>query len=155
MTSTTAPSARRQRTAAGATRCEACTDGLGQPRPLEPGSFRERVHSTPGVAFAWRVGVFAAGLLFVALGIALTVLPGPLTIPPILVGLWIWSTEFTWARRIFAAFRRKARDAWQHARQHPVSSAAITIGGLAAAGAAIWAVGHFQLVDQAKAALGI
>ena len=74
------------------------------------------------------VGMFGAAgylalhgalLLFVALGIALTVLPGPLTIPPVLLGLWVWSTEFEWARRFFAAFSRKARDAWQHARQHP------------------------------------
>jgi hypothetical protein len=138
----------------GSTRCPDCTDGLGQPRPIEPGSFRERVHRNRSVALAWRIGVFTAGLLFVLLGIALTVLPGPLTIPPILLGLWVWSTEFEWARRIFATFARKGRDAWRHARQHPVSSAAVTLGGLAAAGAVFWAVGHFQLVDMAKTALG-
>ena len=157
MTTSTAP--RSQETprsaAAGATRCEGCTDGLGQPRPIKPGSWREKVHSSPGLALAWRVAVFVAGLLFVALGIALTVLPGPLTIPPVLVGLWIWSTEFNWARRLFASFRQKAINAWRHAKQHPVSSAAVTIGGLAAVGAAVWAVGHFQLVDQARSALGI
>jgi hypothetical protein len=139
----------------GSTRCPDCTDGLGQPRPIEPGSFRERVHRNPTVALVWRIGVFVAGLLFVLLGIALTVLPGPLTIPPILVGLWVWSTEFEWARRIFATFARKGRDAWRHARQHPVSSAAVTVGGLAAAGAVFWAVNHFSLVDQAKLALGV
>src|ERR687896_85103 len=90
----------------GATRCPDCTDGLGQPRPVE-------------------------------------------------LGLWVWSTEFQWAARFFAVFKRKAQDAWRHAKQHPVSSAAITLGGLAAAGAAFWAVGHFQLVDQAKLALGL
>ena len=141
--------------AVGATRCPDCTDGLGQPRPVEPGSFRARVHSRPGRALAWRIGVFAAGLLFVLLGLALTVLPGPLTIPPVLLGLWVWSTEFEWARRVFVTFRRKARDAWAHARQHPVSSAAVTLGGLAAAGLAFWAVGHFDLVDRGMAALGM
>jgi hypothetical protein len=139
----------------GATRCPDCTDGLGQPRPVEPGSFRERVHSKPGRALAWRVGVFVAGLLFVLLGLALTVLPGPLTIPPVLLGLWVWSTEFEWARRVFVTFRRKARDAWQHARQHPVSSAAVTVGGLAAAVLVFWAVGHFDLVDRGMSALGV
>ena len=138
----------------GATRCPDCTDGLGQPRPVEPGSFRARVHSSASVALAWRVGVFVAGLLFVLLGIALTVLPGPLTIPPILAGLWVWSTEFEWARQVFATFARKGRDAWRHARQHPVSSSAVTLGGLAAAGVMFWAVGHYSLVDQAKMALG-
>jgi hypothetical protein len=89
------------------------------------------------------------------LGIALTALPGPLTIPPVLVGLWVWSTEFQWAARFFATFKRKAQDTWRHARQHPVSSAAVTVGGLAAAGVAFWAVGHYRLVDQAKVALGL
>ena len=139
----------------GATRCPDCTDGLGQPRPVKPGSLRERVHSKPAVLLPWRIGVFVLGLLFVLLGIALTALPGPLTIPPVLIGLWIWSTEFQWAARFFAAFKRKAQDAWRHAKQHPVSSAAVTIGGLAAAGRAFWAVGHYELVDQAKLALGI
>jgi hypothetical protein len=139
----------------GATRCPDCTDGLGQPRPVKPGSFRERVHSKPGLVQVWRVGVFVAGLLFVLLGIALTVLPGPLTIPPILIGLWIWSTEFEWARQLFATFARKGRDAWRHAKQHPVSSAAVTLGGLVAAAAVFWAAGHFELVDRTKSALGI
>jgi hypothetical protein len=43
--------------------------------------------------------VFLAGLLCIAAGVALSVLPGPLTIPPVLLGLWIWSTEFDWAQR--------------------------------------------------------
>ena len=139
----------------GSTRPPELSDGLSQPRPVEPGSFRERVHSTPGLALAWRVGVFVGGLLFILLGLALTVLPGPLTIPPVLVGLWVWSTEFDWARRVFATFARKGRDAWKHAKQHPISSAAITVGGLAAAAAVFWAVGHFELVDRGKSALGL
>ncbi len=139
----------------GATRCPDCTDGLGQPRPVTPGSWRDRIRQKPAVAPFYRAGVFVLGLLFVLLGLALTVLPGPLTIPPVLAGLWIWSTEFAWAARFFAAFARKAREAWAHAKQHPVSSAAVTIGGLAAAAAVFWAVGHFQLVDMAKQALGV
>ena len=142
-------------TAQGATRCPDCTDGLGKPRPVKPGSLRERVHRKPGLLLPWRIGVFVLGLLFVLLGIALTALPGPLTIPPVLIGLWIWSTEFQWAARFFATFKRKAQDAWRHAKQHPVSSAAVTVGGLAAAGVAFWAVGHYRLVDEAKVALGL
>ena len=138
----------------GASRCPDCTDGLGQPREVKPGSFRERVHANRSVALAWRIGVFVVGLLCVALGVALAVLPGPLTIPPVLLGLWVWSTEFEWARRFFASFRRKASDAWAHAKQHPASSLAITVGGLVAAGVAFWAVGHFELVDKATTALG-
>ena len=138
----------------GATRCPECTDGLGKTHPAQPGSWRERICRRPGTATAYRTGVFVVGLLLVLLGLALTVLPGPLTIPPVLAGLWVWSTEFAWAARIFDTFARKARDAWQHAKRHPVSSAAVTIGGLAAAAAAFWAVGHFHLVDRATQALG-
>ncbi|WP_306001041.1 PGPGW domain-containing protein [Blastococcus carthaginiensis] len=138
----------------GSTLCVHCSDGLGEPRPVEPGSFRARVHSNPTVAIAYRVAVFTAGLLLVLIGLALTVLPGPLTIPPVLAGLWVWSTEFAWARRFFTTFKRKARDAWRHARQHPVSSTAVTVGGLALAGVVFWAVGHYQLVDRVVAALG-
>ena len=135
--------------------CADCTDGLGRAATVPQGGWRDRVRSKPGVAQVYRVGVFLAGLLFVALGVALAVLPGPLTIPPVLLGLWIWSTEFEWARRFFVSFKQKARDAWAHARQHPVSSALITVGGLAAAGAAFWAVGHYGLVDRLKDALGL
>ena len=142
-------------TRSGSSVCADCTDGLGKPREVKPGSFREKVHANPGTAIAWRVAVFVAGLLLVMLGVALTVLPGPLTIPPVLAGLWVWSTEFDWARRFFATFKRKAVAAWRHARQHPVSSLAVTVGGLAAAALAFWAVGHFQLVDRATTALGL
>jgi hypothetical protein len=120
-----------------------------------PTSFRERAHRTRGTTLLWRTGVFVAGLLCVAIGLALTVLPGPLTIPPVVLGLWIWSTEFRWARSLFATARRKAQDAWAHAKQHPAGSAAITVAGIAIAGVAVWSVGHFQLVDKATTALGL
>ncbi len=139
----------------GSTRCPDCTDGLGKPRPIEPGSFRAKMHASRGTSLVWRTAVFLAGLVCVAIGLALTVLPGPLTIPPIVLGLWIWSAEFAWARRIFETAKRKAKETWAHARQHPVSSAAVTVGGLAAAGVVVWAVGRYQLVDKGIAALGI
>ena len=119
------------------------TDGLGQPTRVPRGSWRDRVRSSPGLAQAYRVGVFAVGLLCIALGFALAVLPGPLTIPPVLLGLWIWSTEFAFAERFFDSFQEKAREAWAHARRHPVTSAIVTVGGLALAGVAMWAVAHF------------
>src|SRR3712207_4264886 len=112
--------------------------------------FRDRIRSKPGLREGYRVGVFVVGLLFIAGGLALAVLPGPLTIPPVLIGLWIWSTEFRFAERLFDSFQDKAREAWAHAKSHPVSSGALTVAGLVAAAAAIWAVGHFELVDRAK-----
>jgi len=135
--------------------CPDCVDGLGAATPVEKGSLRHRIRSKPGLAQAWRIGVFVVGLLFVVLGIALSVLPGPLTIPPVLLGLWVWSTEFSWARRFVETFKEKARATWAHAKRHPVSSTVITVGGLVLAAAAFWAVGHFELVDRAKDAVGL
>jgi uncharacterized membrane protein YbaN (DUF454 family) len=130
-------------------------DGLGQPVDVPRGSWREWARSKPGFAQAYRIGVFVTGLLFIALGFALAVLPGPLTIPPVLFGLWIWSTEFRFAQRLFDSFKRKAREAWQHAKAHPVSSTAVTVGGLAAAGAAGWAISRFELVAKGQEAIGM
>ena len=130
-------------------------DGLGRPAEVPRGSRRDRIRSRPGLREAYRIGVFAAGLLCIALGLALAVLPGPLTIPPVLLGLWIWSTEFRFAERLFDSFKRKARDAWAHAKRHPRSSATVTIGGLAAAVVAIWAVTHFELVARTQQAVGL
>jgi len=135
--------------------CPDCTDGLGAPTPVETGSWRDRLRSKPGLALAWRFGVLVAGLVCVAVGLALVVLPGPLTIPPVLLGLWIWSTEFDWARRFFVAFRGKAQAAWAHAKRHPTNSAFITLGGLATMVVVVWAVGHYQLVDRATEYLGL
>jgi uncharacterized membrane protein YbaN (DUF454 family) len=130
-------------------------DGLGRPTQVPRGGRRDRVRSQPGLGHAYRVGVFIAGLAFIVLGLALAVLPGPLTIPPVLLGLWIWSTEFRFAKRFFDSFRRKAQEAWAHARAHPTSSAAITIGGLAAAAVAMWAVSHYELVAKGRDAVGM
>ena len=126
------------------------TDALGDPKPVPRGGWRDRMRSNPATRQFYRVGVFVAGLLFVLLGVAFVALPGPLTIPPMLVGLWIWSTEFAWAERLFDRMQAKGREAWAHARKHPVSSAAITVGGLVAAGVAFWAVSHYSLIDKAK-----
>lgn len=130
------------------------TDALGGERPVEGGSFRDRVRGKRGLGHAWRVGVFVVGLLCVVAGFALAVFPGPLTIPPVLLGLWIWSTEFEWAHRFFTSFKEKGNAAWEHAKRHPVSSTIVTVGGLAMAGVAIWAVSHYHLVDKAKEYVG-
>ena len=135
--------------------CPDCRDGLGGATAVPKHGFRDKIRSKPGLAQAWRVAVFALGLLFIVLGFALMVLPGPLTIPPVLVGLWIWSSEFAWAKQFFKTFRAKARSTWAHAKRHPVSSTVITVGGLLAAGAAFWAVNHYHLVDRTRDYLGI
>lgn len=129
------------------------TTDLGAPPEAQQSGWRARVRSKPGLREVYRAGVFLVGLLFMAIGVALMALPGPLTIPPVLLGLWIWSTEFRFAKRFFDAFKRKADDAWAHAKAHPASSIAVTVGGLLAAAAAFWAVQHYDLIDRAKDAV--
>ncbi len=119
------------------------------------GGLRHRLRSNPATRQPYRIGVFVLGLICIAAGIALAVLPGPLTIPPVLLGLWIWSWEFAFAQKLFESFKEKADEAWSHAKKKPVSSAAITIGGLVLAGVAMWAVIHYDLVAKAKDAIGL
>ena len=122
---------------------------------VPPGGRRDRLRSNPATRLPYRIGVFVLGLLCIAAGLALAVLPGPLTIPPVLLGLWIWSWEFAFAQRFFESFKEKASDAWDHAKAKPVSSALVTVLGLAAAGAAMWAVVHYDLVARGKDAVGL
>jgi hypothetical protein len=121
----------------------------------ERASRRSRIRSKPGIGQLYLVFVFVVGLAFIIGGFALAVLPGPLTIPPVLAGLWIWSKEFTWAERLFDKMKAKASQAWRHAKAHPISSAAITVGGIAAVAAAAGAISYFQLIDQAREAIGV
>lgn len=116
---------------------------------------RARLRANPATRHPYRVAIFLAGLLCIAVGIALAVLPGPLTIPPVLLGLWIWSWEFAFAQRFFDSFKEKGHEAWEQARRRPVAAAAATAVGLAAAAATIWAVSHFDLISRAKDAIGL
>ncbi len=124
-------------------------------RSARPGSLRARMRSTPVGALVLRGVVLVVGLLFIALGLAAAVLPGPLTIPPVLLGLYVLATEFAWADRLLQRARKSAQEAWEAAKKKPVISAVTTLAGLVAAGAAIWVVGHYRLVDRAREALGL
>lgn len=117
--------------------------------------WRDKVRAKPGLAHAWPVLVFVVGLLLIAVGVGLAVLPGPLTIPPVLLGLWVWSTEFEWAHRMLSPFKKKAKDAWAHAKRHPVSATLLTVGGLAAATVAFWATSHYHVVGRVEEHLGL
>lgn len=117
--------------------------------------WRARVRRTPGGALALKVGTFLLGLFFVLLGATLVALPGPLTIPPILLGVWIWSTEFGWADRLLERVKRSAGEAWENAKQRPVVSALVTTSGVVALGVAIWLASRFQVVDLARDVVGV
>ncbi|HSP39037.1 MAG TPA: PGPGW domain-containing protein [Frankiaceae bacterium] len=123
--------------------------------PAPKDSWRDRTRRKPGIGHAYRVGVFLLGLALIALGGVLIVLPGPLTIPPVLLGLYVWSTEFSWAHRLFESSKHKGKQAWEHAKVHPVSSSIITVGGIAGAAVVVFVVHHFDLVSKAEEAVGI
>ena len=130
-------------------------DAFDEARDTPDAHWIKRLREKPGTREVYRLVVFVIGLAFIALGIALAVLPGPLTIPPVLLGLYIWSKEFRFAEKLFDGFQEKAKEAWEHAKAKPKSSAALTVFGLILAGAAFWAVAHYELVDKAKDFVGL
>lgn len=117
--------------------------------------WRARLRRTPGGGLLLRAVVFVVGLLFVLLGIALIALPGPLTIPPILLGVYVWSTEFSWADRLLERVRKSATEAWEQAKRRPVASAAVTLAGLVALGVGVYVVSRYDLLARAQDAVGL
>src|SRR3954452_794668 len=93
-------------------------------------AWRVRLRATRAGSWLLKLAVLVVGGLFIALGLVLVVLPGPLTIPPILFGLWIWSTECAGAERLRARAAVRGRAALQAAKERPVHSAAATLAGL-------------------------
>lgn len=117
--------------------------------------FRARLRRTPGGAQLLQVVVFVLGLAFILLGCALIVAPGPLTIPPILIGLYIWSTEFAWADRLLDRAKASAKEAWEQAKAKPVVSGLVTVSGLVALGVGVYLVGRYELVDRGLELVGL
>lgn len=126
-----------------------------QAPPARSAGWRARVRRTPGGALVLRAAVFVVGLLFILLGLALAALPGPLTIPPILLGVWIWASEFAWADRLLDRAKASAREAWEKSKQRPVLSALVTGSGLVALGVGIYLLNRYELVQQARDVVGI
>jgi hypothetical protein len=120
-----------------------------------PRGWRARLRRTPGGRHFLQLAVFLLGLFFVLLGLALVALPGPLTIPPILLGVWIWSSEFRWADRLLERAKKSARDAWEQARRKPVASALVTGSGIAALVLGLYLVSRYQLIDRGRELVGL
>jgi hypothetical protein len=102
-----------------------------------------------------RVVFFLAGLFSIVTGLVLIVLPGPLTIPPILFGVWLWSLEFEFARRWLRPVRERGAVAWEQARQKPVFTTLVTALGLIGAAVVIWAALHYGLMDRGRELVGL
>ena len=118
-------------------------------------AWKRQMRRTPGGAHAVKLIVFLVGLFFILLGLALAALPGPLTIPPILLGLYIWSTEFAWADRLLERAKRSALEAWEKAKRKPVLTALVTGSGLVAFGIGLWLTLKYDLIDRAWELVGL
>ena len=125
------------------------------PLPSSVRNWKSGVRRTPGGASAVKAIVFVSGLLFILLGLALVALPGPLTIPPILVGLYIWSTEFAWADRLLDRAKRSAQEAWEKAKRKPLLTGLVTLSGLAAFGVGLYLVAKYDLVLRVRELVGL
>jgi drug/metabolite transporter (DMT)-like permease len=102
-----------------------------------------------------RAVVFVAGLVLILAGLVLIVLPGPLTIPPILLGLWLWSREFEFARRWLRPMKEKGAVAWEKAREKPIHTTVVTVLGLVGAAVVIWAAFRYDLIDRGRDLVGL
>lgn len=65
---------------------------------------------------AYRMIVLVVGVSIVGLGLVLIVLPGPWTIPLVLLGLAILATEFVWARHLLQRAKEYAEKAKSKAK---------------------------------------
>jgi drug/metabolite transporter (DMT)-like permease len=99
--------------------------------------------------------LFVAGLLLIITGLVLIVLPGPLTIPPILLGLWLWSLEFEFARRWLRPVKEKGAVAWEQAKTKPVWTTVVTTLGLVGAAVVVWASFRYDLIERGRDLVGL
>jgi hypothetical protein len=114
---------------------------------------RDRIRKLPAGDLIVHGAVFLLGALFIGLGLAAIVLPGPLTIPPILIGLAIWSLEFDFAERLLDRAKASAQSAWDEAKEHPWRTGVISGGGIVLAVLAVIGAIRWDLVVRAKDAL--
>jgi uncharacterized membrane protein YbaN (DUF454 family) len=102
-----------------------------------------------------RIVVFVTGLFLIILGLVLIVLPGPLTIPPILLGVWVWSREFEFAQRWLRPLKEKGAAVWETAQTKPVHTTVVTVLGLIGAGVIIWAAFRYDLIHRSWELAGL
>lgn len=90
--------------------------------------------------------IFGAGLLVILSGAALWLFSMLLTAPLIFAGLWIWSWEFLWARRLLHRFRMWLSRFWKRVQQRPLQWAVFTTLGVLSGAAAYYACYRFGLL---------
>jgi len=115
--------------------------GLRDRRP-----WRESLAQMPGLDHCFRAAVFVVGLLAVLGGAALWMFSTLLTTPVIFAGLWIWSWEFVWARRLLHKFRIWLERFWRRVRRRPKRWTVVTALGVLSGVAVWWASFEFGLL---------
>jgi hypothetical protein len=120
---------------------------------VTPWSLRDRVRRLPAGDVIVHGTVFLLGAAFIGAGIAFVVLPGPLTIPPILIGLAIWSLEFDFAQSLLDRAKVPAQKAWDQAQAHPWRTGLVSGGGLLLAVLAAVLAVRFDLLEHARGLL--
>lgn len=111
---------------------------------------RQKVRRLPAGNLIVRSAIFLFGAAFIALGFALIALPGPLTIPPILLGLAIWSLEFDFAQAWLDRAKVPAQKAWDEAKRHPWRTGVVSGGGVILSVLAAVLVAKYDLLDHAR-----
>jgi hypothetical protein len=115
----------------------------GQPRdephdPPDRRRWRESLGRHPAANHCFRAAVFCVGLIVVAAGATLWVFSTLLTAPLIFAGLWIWSWEFVWAKRLLHRFQAWLGRFWRRVKRRPAKWAIITALGVVSGIAAYW-----------------
>jgi len=101
--------------------------------------FLDKIRATPTGRLAVKIGIGVLGTLVIALGIILIPFPGP-GWAIVILGLAIWSLEFTWAKKLLEFTKRhvKAWTSWIGRQSLPVRGA-LGVVGLAFVAGVVWA----------------
>lgn len=110
---------------------------------------RERLSRSPGLDLSYRIAVGVVGGLVLAAGVAMIPYPGPGWLV-VFAGLAILGSEFTWARRLLDAARRRYDEwtAWMRRQRTALRLAMMVLTGLVVV-LTLWLVNAFGLVASA------
>jgi uncharacterized protein (TIGR02611 family) len=99
----------------------------------------DKIRANPTGRLVLRIGIGTLGTLVVALGIVLIPFPGP-GWAIVILGLAIWSLEFTWAKKLLD-FTKRHVQSWTRwiGRQSLPMRALIGVVGVLFVGAIVWA----------------
>ena len=109
-------------------------------------AWREALARTPGLDHCFRGCVFMVGLVVIVGGAALWLFSTLLTTPVIFAGLWIWSWEFVWAKRMLHNFRIWLTRFWRRVKRRPKRWTVVTALGILSGAAVWWGMFQFGLI---------